>query len=383
VPAALRASRRRHPATWQMVLLAEFEKDPALRVHVILLRREVERAFDFERHGTVFHVLKAAPWLRLASLFWVDTLLIGRVCRRLEPDLVHAWGMERGAPLVANRLRRPYVMTVQGLLGWYRQQVPMARYERFLERFEPRCLRRAAVVTTESNYAVTYLRERYPGLRIQQAEHAPNLAFFQVRRRPQVQPLRLISVGTLGFRKGTDLLFQALDRLRPELAFTLEVICGPDLGYLARVRPMVSPALWQRVEFKQHLLPQEVARELETATLMLLPTRADVSPNAVKESVVAGVPVVAASTGGVPDYVFPGRNGLLFPPGDLDGFVAALRTAAQHPAFSRGEVDAAALAQCREYLSPARMARNFLSAYRLAGFKRPLAGASPEKGGSG
>ncbi len=113
------------------------------------------------------------------------------------------------------------------------------------------------------------------------------------------------------------------------MAFTLEVISGPNPDYLATVRPMVSAALWERVEFKQHILPHEVARELETATLMLLPTRADVSPNAVKECVVAGVPVVASSTGGVPDYVFAGKNGLLFPPGDIEGFVAALRTAAR------------------------------------------------------
>jgi glycosyltransferase involved in cell wall biosynthesis len=382
-PEALRASPRRHPATWQMVLLSEFEKDPALRVHVILLRSEPERAFQFERNGAVFHVLKAPPWLRLGSLFWADTLLIGRVCRRIQPDLVHAWGMEKGAPLVAHRLGRPYVMTVQGLFGWYRQRVPMARYDRFIARLEPLCLRRAPVVTTESNYAVGYLKARYPGTRIQQAEHAPNRAFFQVRRQPRLQPVRFISIGTLGFRKGTDLLFQGLDRLRQEMAFTLEVISGPNADYLATVRPMVSAALWERVQFKPHILPREVAQELETATLMLLPTRADVSPNAVKECVVAGVPVVASSTGGVPDYVFPGKNGLLFPPGDLEGFVAALRTAVQHPLFSRGQVDAAALAQSRDYLSAARMARNFLTAYRMAVVKRPPAGAGPETCGTG
>lgn len=383
LPEALRNSPRRHPATWQMALLSEFEKDPAIRVHVILLRGGLERAFQFERNGTVFHVLKAPPWLRVGSVFWADTLLIGRVCRRIEPDLVHAWGMEKGAPLVAHRLGRPYVMTVQGLFGWYRQHVPMSRYDRFIGRMEPLCLRRAPVVTTESIFAVGYLKARYPRIRLQQAEHAPNQAFFQVRRRPQLQPIRFICIGTLGFRKGTDLLFQALDRLRQEMAFKLEVVTGPSLDYLATVRPMVSAALWERVEFKQHILPHEVARELETAALMLLPTRADVSPNAVKECVVAGVPVVASNTGGVPDYVFDGKNGLLFPPGDLEGFVAALRTAAQHPLFSRGQVDAAALAQSRDYLSAARMARNFLAAYGMARVKCPPVCAGPETGGTG
>ncbi len=366
LPEALRCSRRRHPATWQMALLPEFERNPAVRVHVILLRREVERALEFERNGTVFHILKGHPWVRLGSFFWADTLLIRRVCRRIRPDLVHAWGMEKAAPLVAHRLGLPYVMTVQGLFGWYRCQVPLSRYDRFIARLEPLCLRRAPVVTAESNYAVSYLKARYPGIRIQQAEHAPSRGFFEVRRRPQLDPLRLVSVGTLGYRKGTDLLFQGLDRIRQELDFSLEVISGPNPEYLAGIRPTVSGALWDRVRFKEHILPGEVANELETAALTLLPTRADVSPNAVKESVVAGVPVVAAGTGGVPDYVLPGKNGLLFAPGDLDGFVAALRAAARHPLFGRGQVDAAALAQSRDYLSAARMAGNFLAAYRLA-----------------
>src|SRR5947208_10380772 len=74
VPEPLRGLPRRHPATWQMVLLSEFEQNPALRVHVILLRRRIGADLTFERKGVVFHVLKAPAWIRLASLFWADTL---------------------------------------------------------------------------------------------------------------------------------------------------------------------------------------------------------------------------------------------------------------------------------------------------------------------
>ena len=100
-----------------MVLLSEFEKNPAIRVHVVLIRGRIERHFSFERNGTTFHVLKAAVWLRLVSLFWVDTFLIKRVCKSVQPDLVHAWGIEKGAALIAPRLGYPYIMTVQGLFG--------------------------------------------------------------------------------------------------------------------------------------------------------------------------------------------------------------------------------------------------------------------------
>jgi glycosyltransferase involved in cell wall biosynthesis len=244
--------------------------------------------------------------------------------------------------------------------------VPFHAYDRFIERLERTSLPRAPVVTTESTFAVQYLRQRYPKLRVQQAEHAPNRVFARVQRRPQINPLHFISIGTIGFRKGTDLLFKALDRLALEMPFKLTVISGPNRQYLESIRAQVSGALWQRVEFKHDILPQEVARELETPAILLLPTRADTSPNAVKEAVVAGVPVVAASVGGVPDYVFPEKNGLLFPHGDLPEFIRQIKLACAHPLFSRGAVEPETLARTRAYLSPERMAENFLKAYETA-----------------
>ena len=41
----------------------------------------------------------------------VDTVLIRRALRAIKPDVVHAWGTEQGAALVANRLGYPRVAT--------------------------------------------------------------------------------------------------------------------------------------------------------------------------------------------------------------------------------------------------------------------------------
>lgn len=366
IPETVQALPRRHPATWQMVLLAEFEKHPALRTHIIVMRGPIARDFTFERNGTVFHVLKATGLMRLATGFWLDTRLIRRVCHRIRPDLIHAWGSEKGAALIASRLPWPYVMTIQGLFAWYKQRIKLPPYDRFVEIVERVSLKRARVVTTESNFAVQFLTENFPGPKIHQAEHAPNTAFRQVVRRPQTAPIQFLSVGGLGHRKGTDMLFAALERLRTEMDFRLKVISGPLPDYIESLRGSVSAPTWERVEFKHHLLPHEVAAELETPTMLLMPTRADTSPNAVKESVVAGVPVVAASVGGIPDYVIPGKNGVLFPPGDLEGFIQAIRSACAHPLFGKGLVDPATLAEERAYLSPELMARKFLAAYAAA-----------------
>jgi len=366
IPEALKKLPRRHPATWQIVLLEEYEKNPALRLHVVLFRWRIERDFSFERNGVMFHVLKASARMRLATFFWLDTWKIRRVCKQIQPDLVHAWGSEKGASLIASRLPHPYVMTIQGLFAWYRQKIEMPPYDRFVEIVERISLQRARVVTTESTFAVQFLKENFPKPQVFQAEHAPNPAFQRLTRRPATAPIQFAVVGGVSYRKGTDLLFAALDRLGSELDFKLKIITNPSPQYLDSIRSSISEKVWQRTEFKHHLLPPEVAAELETATMLLMPTRADTSPNAVKEAVVAGIPVVASSIGGIPDYVVPGKNGILFEPGNLDGFIQAIRSACAHPLFRKGQVEAETLTKEREYLSPGLMADKFLAAYEAA-----------------
>ena len=98
--------------------------------------------------------------------------------------------------------------------------------------------------------------------------------------------------------------------------------------------------------------------------MMVFPTRADTSPNAVKEAVVAGLPVVASAIGGITDYVFPGQNGFLFPSENVAACVQALRAALAHPLFREGRVDPATLARTRAYLSPQKMAESFMEIYQ-------------------
>ena len=363
LPAPLRELPRRHPSTWQPTLLSELSKDPNVRVHVIVLRGRIKRSLSFKLGGVEFHVLKAAPLARVLSLFWVDTLLIRRVCYRIMPDVVHAWGSEKGALLIASRLARPYVATIQGLFNWYKQVVPIAPYERIVERLECISLPRARIVTCESTFTAQFIRNRHPHLDVRRVEHAPAWLFHQVTRRPQSSPVHFISVGRLDYRKGVDLLLLALNQLARQIEFKLTVVGGANAKLLAGLRSAISQDLWRRIEFRRDLTPSEVAKELEIPTMMLMPTRADTGPMAVKEAVVAGVPVVASNVGGIPDYVLPGKNGLLFSVNDLPGFIQAIRAACEHPLFGKGLVETSTLGQMRRLLSPSAMTNGFVETY--------------------
>lgn len=371
IPEPLRRLPKQHPATWQRVLLEEFRSIPDLQLHIISVRRHYERHYRFELDGVTFHCLKLPRGMRTLSLFWWETFLIRHCLKTVQPDLVHAWGTERGAAMVASRLRYPYVVTMQGLLEWCLELVDLGPLTQLEARFERISLRRASVVTVESTFGRQWLKERYPHLTLCQAEHASNWLFHRLTRQPETSPLRFLFVGLICELKGGDLLIKALDRLRTELDFKLIVVGSGKPDYLAQLKAVTSQALWDRIEFRQGLSPAQVGEELSRATMMLFPTRADNSPNSVKEAVVAGVPVVASAIGGIVDYVVPDRNGLLFPSGNLEEFVSAIRRAAQHPLLSRGTVDSETLASRREYLSPRVMAEKFLAAYREALKQRP------------
>jgi glycosyltransferase involved in cell wall biosynthesis len=366
VPEAVTRLPRQHAASWQRVLLSEFEKNSALRLHVVVLRKQFERNLTFERNGVTFHLVKTPGGLRAPSLFWVDTILIRRVLRTVKPDVVHAWGTEQGAALVAERLGYPRVTTIQGLISWYARVTPMVWHNRLAGFLENYALRRVPLVTTEARFSVQYLHHQFPRLHVEQVEHAPDPVFHSVVRRPQTAPLRFIFVGAFDHRKGGDVMLQALDQLKGEIEFELLVVGKPHGTFLQSLQAGVSPEFWRRILFKEHLTHLEVAQELSTTTMMLCASRADVSPNSVKEAAVAGVPVIATAVGGIPDYIFPGLNGVLSSPGSPCEFKDAIRLAIRHPQFRRGEVDATTLTQVRAYLSPQLMAKRFLEMYHLA-----------------
>jgi glycosyltransferase involved in cell wall biosynthesis len=364
LPAALRNLPMQHAASWQRVLLDEIKGAPNLKLHIIAVRRQFPQHCAFEREGVTFHCLKLPRGMRSLSVFWWETLLIRRCLKEIKPDLVHAWGTERAAALVASRLAFPYLVTMQGLLQWHSQQVAMNRYQRFEAWLERPALRRASVVTTESSFAIRWLSEHYPHLELHQIEHASQWLFHRLQRQPQTQPPQLLCVAPLTLIKGVDLLFQALDRLKGELDFRLTIVGAAEPAMLAKLKAITAAALWDRVTLRSGLGPEQIAHELARATLMVLPTRADTSPNSVKEAVVSGLPVVASAVVGIVDYVIPGKNGFTFPPNSVPGLVEAIRAALAHPLFVQGKVDAQTLGRMREYLSPKVMGEKFLAVYR-------------------
>ncbi|HET8945777.1 MAG TPA: glycosyltransferase family 4 protein [Candidatus Polarisedimenticolia bacterium] len=103
--------------------------------------------------------------------------------------------------------------------------------------------------------------------------------------------------------------------------------CARDLMRLAE-RQGVAPAV--RLAGGR----DDAATLLSAFDVLLHPSRHEALPRAVLEALHAGIPVVAAAVGGVPEAIADGRSGLLVPPGHATALGEAARRLARDPALA-------------------------------------------------
>jgi glycosyltransferase involved in cell wall biosynthesis len=80
-----------------------------------------------------------------------------------------------------------------------------------------------------------------------------------------------------------------------------------------------------RVIFAGRKTPEEIARLMNAADLLAIPSRNEGVPNVLLEAFASGLPVVASHVGGIPEVLDHDFLGSTFPPNDLQAFVTAVR----------------------------------------------------------
>jgi glycosyltransferase involved in cell wall biosynthesis len=152
--------------------------------------------------------------------------------------------------------------------------------------------------------------------------------------RDAVHPGRLVLVGRLSPRKGTDVALEALAlvrRTRPEASL---VLCGTAFeGYEwfeAQLRGRAAaPDLDGAVEFAGYV--ESTAPVLASAEVVLVPSRTEPFGNTAVEAELAERPLVASGVQGLAEIVQDGRTGLLVPPGDAPALAAAVERVLADP----------------------------------------------------
>lgn len=153
----------------------------------------------------------------------------------------------------------------------------------------------------------------------------------QLRLEPQVPVLAIVA--RLNWRKGHDILFEALQYLRDNYGLEpvlLVVGYGPleaDLKASAELRGL------RRVKFvgkQSNVLPWFLA-----ADIALMPSLTEPFGLVAAEAMACGRPVIASRVGGLQEVVLDRQTGLLVPPGEVIALAKAIKSLIDDPGRAR------------------------------------------------
>jgi glycosyltransferase involved in cell wall biosynthesis len=139
-------------------------------------------------------------------------------------------------------------------------------------------------------------------------------------------------VGVLERYKAVDVLAEAWRLVSSRVPGARLHLVGR--GTLREVAERLVAALPEQVRWDESLSTPEVARALDDATFLVLPSRSEGLGRVVVEAFCRGRGVVGSHVGGIPDLVTDGETGLLVPPGDARALAEALERVLTDPALA-------------------------------------------------
>jgi phosphatidyl-myo-inositol dimannoside synthase len=270
---------------------------------------------------------------------WIATLRL----LRLGVDLIHShWILPQG--LVASTApyrKAPRVLSVHGgdvfgLRG------------RVLDRFSRYALCHSDQVTVNSSATERAVRriagdracvKRVPmGVDLSRKPRPDEVEHIRGQFKSGKGPL-LVFLGRVVEEKGVEDIVRATSMLACDLPDISTVIAGTG-QHVERVRRLARELdVDDRVHLPGWVDPVSVPSWFAAADLALAPSR--VGPDgwtegqglSIIEAMATGTPVVATTTGGIPDTITDGDTGVLVPPADPEALAAAVRRLVSSPAL--------------------------------------------------
>jgi glycosyltransferase involved in cell wall biosynthesis len=275
-------------------------------------------------------------WLRFA-LPWRIKQNSARVIDQVQPDVVHfqshivvGRGLsieaeKRGIRIVGTNHFMPENMLEFTLLPKWLQEWAVG----LAWKAAGRSFGRAQAVTTPTRKAAQFL-EKHTGLR---GVHAISCGIDAHKYTPSWEPRtenRILFVGRVTGEKQIDVLLRAAALLPAELDAKVEIVGGGD--QLKNLQQLAAElGLADRVTFTGYVTDEELREAYTRASVLAMPSIAELQSIVTMEAMASALPVVAANAMALPHLVHDGENGYLFQPGDAEDLAAKLRRVLEAP----------------------------------------------------
>ncbi len=150
-------------------------------------------------------------------------------------------------------------------------------------------------------------------------------AFHAVDAVPLPAAPRVVSVGRLSKEKGQLLLLDAM-KLLSSKGIKLELVLAGDGEMRNELEALIDQhGLKEQVRITGWISSAQVREEILAARALVLPSFAEGLPVVLMEAMALRRPVLATFVGGIPELVRAGKDGWLFPAGDVGAMACALQ----------------------------------------------------------
>jgi|GEM_PF-606267 len=280
-----------------------------------------------------------------------------RQIRRFQPDVVIAQSPYEAAAVllvrVALRMKTPVIVEVHGdwrtatRLYGSRLRLLVSPLADAVSRY---AVRHADAVRTVSPYTTALVKEQGVTPTDSFPAYMDLLPFLE--RPPAPLPDRPVAlfIGVLEAYKNIDGLADAWRIAAPKVPDARLVLVGS--GSRADVVEALLEDLPHQTAWHPRLAAPEVARALDEATVLVLPSRSEGLGRVIIEALCRGRPVIGSRVGGIADLLEDGVNGVLVEPGESSALAAALVHVLSKPGLVEGLAGAARSSVERWLLTP-------------------------------
>ncbi|MFI9380559.1 glycosyltransferase [Kutzneria sp. NPDC052558] len=280
----------------------------------------------FKAFRTPFHPSFRVAWP------WPAQKAMAPLLAEIKPDIIHVQShflLTRALIWQAEQLRIPLVATnhfmPENILGHMRMPVVLRSLASKLAWWDlTRGFGNAAVVTAPTPRAVQLLMDN--GLPQQARAISCGIDLDRYVDRavsPDDEHRTVLFVGRLDEEKRVHELIRALPLIPAELKVRAEIVGdGSKREALEQLAGQLGIA--DRVTFRGFISDEELLDAYASCDAFCMPGIAELQSLATMEAMAAGKPVVAADAMALPHLARPGRNGWLYPPGNVPTLAARL-----------------------------------------------------------
>jgi glycogen synthase len=251
---------------------------------------------------------------------------ITQLKRAFAPDLVHRNAVGIGDFfyfITANAHPAPLLVTLHNDL-----QHQSVERDTSLSRI----LRSADWVNSVSAAALTQARQLVPEItpRSSVIHNGLDVQSYTPTPLPTDAP-RLLCLGRLATQKGFDLALTAFASIVERWPHARLVLAGDGHARPALEQQTAQLGLTHAVDFLGWVVPEKVPALINTATVIVMPSRWEGFPTVALQAAFLARPVVATRVGGLPEIVEHQRTGLLVEEEDSTALAKAIMFLLEHP----------------------------------------------------